>query len=139
MEELALIYRSKGIPKAEAEQIAARLSVDPKVALDSLVREELGLDPSELGSPEKAAFGSFLAFAIGALLPVVPYFFGASLLPIAISLALSGLALFSVGAILSVLTGRGMLFSGARQLLIGGIAALITFGLGKAIGVSAGL
>jgi VIT1/CCC1 family predicted Fe2+/Mn2+ transporter len=137
--ELALIYRGKGIPRVEAESIARRLVSDPNVALDSLVREELGLDPKELGSPYSAAAVSFIAFAIGALVPVLPYFFGGSMINVLASLALSGVALFSVGAMLSLFTGRGTLFSGARQLLIGIAAAAITFGLGKVIGVSAGL
>ncbi len=139
MQELALIYRAKGLPKAEAEHLARRLSEDPKVALDTLVREELGLDPGELGSPRGAAIGSFLAFAIGALVPVLPYFFGAATLNVAISLLLSGLALFGVGALLSIFTGKGVLFSGSRQLLIGGAAAIVTFALGSLIGGATGV
>ena len=137
--ELALIYRAKGLPKAEAESIASRLIADPDVALDSLVREELGLDPQQLGSPRGAATGSFLAFAIGAALPVLPYFFGAATLHIGLSLLISGIALFSVGALISVFTGRGVFFSGGRQLLIGAVAATITFALGKLVGISTGL
>jgi VIT1/CCC1 family predicted Fe2+/Mn2+ transporter len=138
-EELALIYRAKGLPKAEAERLASRLAENPDVALDSLVREELGLDPQELGSPTGAAISSFVAFAAGALLPVLPYFFGGSALHVGLSLLLAALALFGVGAVLSVFTGRGVLFSGARQLVIGAVAATITFGLGKLIGVSTGV
>jgi VIT1/CCC1 family predicted Fe2+/Mn2+ transporter len=138
-EELALIYRAKGLPKSEANRIAHRLSQDPDVALDSLVREELGLDPQELGSPYGAAISSFLAFAFGALIPVLPYFFGASLVNIVISLALSGIALFAVGAGVSIFTGKSVLRSGSRQLLIGLVAASITFALGKIVGVSTGL
>ncbi|MPZ50021.1 MAG: rubrerythrin family protein [Dehalococcoidia bacterium] len=138
-EELALIYRAKGLPKIEAERLARRLSEDPEVALDSLVREELGLDPRDLGSPYGAAIGSFVAFALGALIPVLPYLFGAATWNVGLSLILSGLALFSVGALVSVFTGRSVLFSGGRQLAIGAVAAVITFALGKAIGVSAGL
>ena len=76
--ELALIYRAKGLNLRDAERLARQLIADPKVALDTLVREELGLDPGELGSPIGAAVSSFLAFAIGALIPVMPFFFGAS-------------------------------------------------------------
>ena len=137
--ELAMIYRGKGIPRLEAESIARRLVSEPSVALDSLVREELGLDPKELGSPYSAALVSFVAFAIGALVPVLPYFFGASLINVLLSLLFGAVALFTVGAMLSLFTGRGTLFSGARQLLIGLAAAGVTFVLGKAIGVSAGL
>jgi VIT1/CCC1 family predicted Fe2+/Mn2+ transporter len=138
-EELALIYRAKGIPKAEAEHLAGHITEDRDVALDSLVREELGLDPTDLGSPYGAAISSFLAFAIGAILPVLPFFFGAEAWNIALSLALGGLGLFSVGALLSLFTGRGALFSGARQFLIGAVAAAVTFGIGSLIGVSTGV
>ena len=137
--ELALIYRAKGLPLAEAERLARQLTADPKVALDTLVREELGLDPGELGSPIGAAVSSFLAFAVGALIPVIPFFFGASVGLVAASLVVSAIALFTVGAVLSLFTGRGVLFSGGRQLAIGGVAAVITFGLGKLIGVSTGV
>jgi len=137
--ELAMIYRAKGLPRLEAEKIARELTQDPNIALDALVREELGLDPGDLGSPNGAAASSFIAFAIGALLPVLPYFFGASALFVAISLAISAMALFTVGGVLSLFTGRGILFSGGRQLLIGAAAAAVTFGLGMLIGVSTGV
>ncbi len=136
--ELALIYRAKGLSRTEAENLARRIGSDPDIALDTLVREELGLDPSELGSPYGAAISSFLAFGVGALLPVLPFFLGSSTLHIIISLVLSGLGLFSVGAALSIFTGRSVLFSGGRQLLIGAAAAAVTFVLGSAIGVSTG-
>lgn len=139
MDELALIYRAKGIPPQEADNLARRLLQDPAAALDTLVREELGLDPSELGSPWGAAIGSFLAFGIGAVLPVVPFFFGAGLALIALSIALAGLALFGVGAALSIFTGRNILVSGGRQLLIGAVAAALTFALGTVVGVSTGV
>jgi VIT1/CCC1 family predicted Fe2+/Mn2+ transporter len=137
--ELAMIYRAKGLPRLDAEKLARQLTEDPDVALDALVREELGLDPSELGSPIGAATGSFLAFALGALLPVAPFFFGAGTALVALSLALGGVGLFGVGALLSLFTGRGVLFSGGRQLVIGAVAAAITFGLGSLIGVSTGV
>jgi VIT1/CCC1 family predicted Fe2+/Mn2+ transporter len=137
-EELALIYRAKGLPRVEAERIANRIAQDPEIALDSLVREELGLDPRELGSPSAAAISSFLSFALGALVPVLPFFFGASLLNVLASLALSGAALFGVGATVSVFTGKSALRSGLRQLAIGLAAAAITFALGKIVGVSTG-
>ncbi len=137
--ELALLYRAKGLSQFEAERLANRLTEDPDVALDTLIREELGLDPSDLGSPSGAAIGSFLAFAAGAILPVAPYFFGDTIGITALSIALSGAALFGVGALLSIFTGRSVLFSGGRQLAIGAVAATITFGLGSLIGVSAGV
>ena len=134
--ELALIYRAKGVPKEEAERLAQRLTEDREVALDTLAREELGLDPNELGSPWGAALSSFAAFAIGAALPVLPFFFLAGLSAVLASAALSAVALFVFGASLSLFTGRAPLYSGARMLLIGGAAAAITYLVGSLIGVS---
>lgn len=135
-EELALIYRAKGIPREEAEALANRISEHPEIALDTLVREELGLDPEELGTPWGAAIGSFSAFALGATVPVLPYFFGAAWTNVIISVVLSGIALFAVGSALTIFTGRSILASGGRQLFIGGVAAAATFVLGTIIGVS---
>ena len=134
--ELASVYRAKGFTEAEAATIAHRMFSDPQHALDTLVREELGLDPDELGSPWGAAFGSFVAFAIGALIPVVPYLFmgGATAFVVAIGVSLA--ALFAVGAGVSLLTGRSTLFSGARQVAIGAAAAAVTYVVGSVIGVS---
>jgi VIT1/CCC1 family predicted Fe2+/Mn2+ transporter len=135
--ELAAIYRSKGFGNEEAARIAARIIRDPEAALETLVREELGLDPSELGSPWGAAFGSFSAFAVGAVVPVVPYLFGSGGLALVASLGTSLVALFAVGAGVSLLTGRSLLFSGARQVAIGAAAAGVTYLVGSLIGVSA--
>jgi len=134
--ELAASYRAKGFTDDEAARIAHRIFEDPDAALDLLVREELGLDPDELGSPWGAAAGSFVAFALGAVIPVVPYLFGGGPAVLAVSLGLSLVALFAVGAAVSLLTGRGLLFSGFRQLLIGLAAALVTYAIGSLIGVS---
>jgi VIT1/CCC1 family predicted Fe2+/Mn2+ transporter/rubrerythrin len=133
--ELVEIYVSKGLPRPEAERVAARMFEDPETALDTLVREELGLDPDELGSPWGAAAGSFLAFAIGAVIPVAPYLFAAGTIAFAFSLGLSLIALFAVGAGVSMLTGKGVLFSGFRQLGIGAAAAAVTYLVGSLIGV----
>ncbi len=135
--ELAASYRAKGFAPEEATRIAHRIFEDPKAALDMLVREELGLDPDQLGSPWGAAAGSFVAFAVGAVIPVIPYLFGGGTTVLAISLGLSLAALFTVGAGVSVLTGRGLLFSGARQLGIGLAAAAVTYLIGALIGVAA--
>jgi len=137
--ELSLIYQAKGVPKDEAEQLADRIFANHQTALDTLVREELGLDPSELGSPWTAASSSFVAFACGAIVPVIPYFFGASVVHLAISALLSGVALFAVGVGVSLFTGRSPLYSGARQLLVGAVAAAITYGIGRAIGAGTGI
>jgi len=134
--ELAQVYRSKGFTEAEAATIAERMFRDPKHALDTLVREELGLDPDELGSAWGAAFGSFVAFGIGALIPVLPYLITAGQTAFVAAIALSVAALFAVGAGVSLLTGRSPLFSGGRQVLIGAAAAVVTYLVGLAIGVA---
>ncbi len=134
--ELALVYRAKGFTESEADVIAARMFKDPKHALDTLVREELGLDPDELGSAWGAAGGSFVAFAVGAFVPVVPYLLTTGGTAFVGAIGLSVAALFAVGAGVSLLTGRGMLFSGGRQVLIGAAAAVVTYIVGHAIGVS---
>ncbi len=134
--ELAAAYRAKGFTPDEATRIARRIFQDPEAALDTLVREELGLDPDQLGSPVRAAFGSFLAFAVGAAVPVIPYAFGGGTVVLVVSLVVSLIALFAVGAGVSLLTGRGLVFSGARQLAIGLAAAIVTYGIGTVIGVA---
>ncbi|MCL5110754.1 MAG: VIT1/CCC1 transporter family protein [Chloroflexi bacterium] len=135
-EELALIYRAKGVPKIEAERLAQTLVSDSQVALDTLAREELGLDPQELGSPWSAAGSSFAAFSVGAVLPVLPFLFLHGLTAVAVSALLSAFALFGVGAALSLFTGRNPVFSGGRMLLIGAAAAAVTYAIGSLIGVS---
>jgi VIT1/CCC1 family predicted Fe2+/Mn2+ transporter len=137
--ELAAAYRAKGFARDEAARIAHRLFQDPEAALDILVREELGLDPDELGSPWGAALGSMVSFAIGAAVPVIPFLFGGGPTITVISLVASLVALFAVGAGVSLLTGRGMLFSGFRQLAIGLGAAVVTFLIGSIIGVGTGI
>ena len=134
--ELAASYRAKGFAPDEAARIAHRIFERPEMALDMLVREELGLDPDQLGSAWGAAGGSFVAFAIGAAVPVVPYLFGGGTGALAISLGLSLIALFAVGASVSLLTGRSALFSGARQLGIGLAASIATYLIGSLIGVT---
>jgi VIT1/CCC1 family predicted Fe2+/Mn2+ transporter len=134
--EMAAIYRAKGFREDEARAIAHRLFENPEHALDQLIREELGLDPDELGSPFGAAFGSFVAFAGGAFVPVVPYLLGSGAVAFVAAIVVSLAALFAVGAGVSLLTGRGVLFSGARQVAIGATAAVVTFIVGSLIGVS---
>ena len=134
--EIAAIYRGRGFPEGEAAAIAKRLMADPKIALETLVREELGLDPEELGSPWGASIGSFVAFAIGAFVPLLPFILLTGGTALAVSIGLTSLALFAVGASVSLLTGRSALYSGARQLLIGIAAAGITYLIGSLIGVN---
>ncbi|HLJ19618.1 MAG TPA: VIT1/CCC1 transporter family protein, partial [Stellaceae bacterium] len=138
-EELALIYQAKGLGEEEARALAKRLLADRKSALDTLVREELGLDPEELGgSPYVAASTSFALFSVGAIFPVLPFFFLSGFEAVVASLGLAGIALAVIGIATSVFTGRGVAFSALRQLAIGYIAAGITFGIGKLVGVSLG-
>lgn len=134
--ELAAVYQAKGFTPDEARVIARRMFSDPAHALDTLVREELGLDPDELGSPWGAAFGSFVAFAVGAAVPVLPYLVGSGAGAFAVAAVASLIALFVVGAGVSLLTGRSLLFSGFRQVGIGAAAAVVTYLVGSAIGVS---
>jgi vacuolar iron transporter family protein len=133
--ELAALYVAKGFTPEEASRIASRIFTNPETALDALVREELGLDPDELGSPWGAAAGSFLAFAVGAIIPVIPYVLWSGSAAFFASLALSLAALFLVGAGVSLLTGRSTLYSGFRQLGIGAAAAAVTYAVGSLIGV----
>lgn len=134
--ELAALYRTKGLSEAEAEMVSRRLMQDPETALDTKIREELGLDPDELGSPWGAAGYSFAAFALGAFIPLLPFLLLTGASAIAISSGLALIALFIVGALVSLLTGRSLVFSGVRQCLIGGGTALITYIVGSLIGVS---
>ena len=134
-EELALIYQAKGLPAAEAQQLAARLLSDQDHALDTLVREELGIDPKELGgSAWEAAGASFLLFALGAVIPLLPFLFTKGLAGVLWSAAASAVGLFAIGAAITLMTGRSALWSGLRQVLIGLAAAAITYLLGHLVG-----
>jgi VIT1/CCC1 family predicted Fe2+/Mn2+ transporter len=135
-EELTLIYQAKGIPDDQARSLARRIVANPKTAIDTLAREELGLDPSQLGSPWTAAGSSFTAFVIGAFVPVLPYIFSSGVTAWATSAILSCFALFGVGAVISIFTARGPLASGARMLGIGLLASAITYSVGCLLGVS---
>src|SRR5579875_412220 len=134
--ELALLYRAKGLPRADAERLAAQIMSDRKVALDTLAREELGLDPTALGSPWAAAIWSFLAFAAGALVVVLPYLAASGTVALLIAIGLAAAALLLVGGGIGALNGRPAIRSGLRQLLVGALAAAVTFGVGHLIGVS---
>ncbi len=134
-EELALIYAARGLPIEEARAFANTLVRDPKRALDVLAREELGLNPDDLGSPFGAATFSFIAFTIGALVPLLPFFLGATLPNAAyFGAGAAGLGLFATGASLSLFTGRNAWLGGLRMLAIGGGAGAVTFGIGSVIG-----
>jgi VIT1/CCC1 family predicted Fe2+/Mn2+ transporter len=138
-EEMILIYQAKGLDEAAARALADKLMANKDTALDTLVREELGIDPDELGgSPWAAAAASFGLFSAGAIFPVAPFFWLGGAAALLVSLAASGLALILIGAGTSLFTGRSVLFSGTRQLLIGFAAAGITFGIGRLVGVELG-
>jgi VIT1/CCC1 family predicted Fe2+/Mn2+ transporter len=136
--ELALIYEAKGVSKDEARRMAEALIQDPERALDTLAREELGLNPEDLGSPLGAAGSSFLSFIAGAVLPLLPFLFLSGSPALELSIAVTALGLFGVGAALSLFTGRQAIVSGLRMLLIGGTAGLATYFIGKLMGVTLG-
>jgi vacuolar iron transporter family protein len=135
-EELALIYQSKGVNREQATVMARQILSSEKEALDTLAREELGIDPKELGgSAWEAAITSFLLFALGAVIPVLPFVFFYGATAVWLSLAMGGIGLFIIGAAITLMTGRGALSSGFRQLLFGLAAAAITYGIGWLLGV----
>ena len=134
--ELAAIYRSRGVDQHTADQLATEMMRDPELALETHAREELGINPASLGSPVKAAVSSFLSFAVGALVPLFPWFFGRGDGAVYTSVVLGAVAAVAVGAGLSRFTRRSALRSAVRQLLIVGAAAALTYGVGRALGTS---
>ena len=130
--ELAGIYRSRGVDAGTAAEVARQLSRDPEQAWRVHAREELGIDPDDLPSPWLAAGSSFAAFSAGALVPLLPYLLGGASLLLPVLLAM--LALFGAGALVSRFTSRGALYSGLRQLLLGALAAALTYAVGSAVG-----
>jgi VIT1/CCC1 family predicted Fe2+/Mn2+ transporter len=135
-EELALIYQAKGIAADQAQELARQILSNPATAIETLAREELGLDPSALGSPWNAAFSSFLAFAIGAVVPVIPYFLAQGQTAFIASAIVCGTSLFVIGALISIFTGRNMAYSGLRMIGIGAVTSAITFLVGRLLGVA---
>lgn len=138
-EELALIYAARGMDLEEARRITRDLVRSPQTALDALAREELGLNPDDLGSPWGAAAFSFLAFAVGAVVPLVPFLIGLPLgSAVMVAAAVAGVALFCVGAALSLFTGRNAWLGGLRMVTIGGGAGLVTWLIGRLLGAAIG-
>ncbi len=136
-EELALIYQARGLEENAAKRLAQQIMSDQKSALEALSRDELGIDPEELGgSAREAALASFLLFTIGAIIPLLPYFFWSGATAIAISALFGAIGLFVIGAVITLFTGRSVLYSGTRQMLIGLAAAAVTFLIGRLIGVN---
>src|SRR6185503_8116281 len=137
-EELALIYQTKGLG-AENARLVARQVIRSNAALDTLAREELSIDPTELGgSAYVAAATSFGMFAVGAAVPLVPLFFASGTAAIVASAVASAISLFAIGALITVITGRPAIAAGVRQLAIGVAAAAITFAVGRLVGVALG-
>jgi VIT1/CCC1 family predicted Fe2+/Mn2+ transporter len=138
-EELVLIYRAKGVPEAQARELADLLLADKDTALGTLAREELGIDPDSLGGSAWAAgTASFCLFALGAIFPVAPYLVLSGWPAVFASLASSGVVLAGIGAGTALFTGRGFAFSASRQVLVGYAAAAVTFAIGRLVGVSLG-
>jgi VIT1/CCC1 family predicted Fe2+/Mn2+ transporter len=138
-EELALIYQAKGMPRAQAETLAKAIIANPDQALSTLAREELGVVPEELGSAMTAGITSFILFAMGAILPVFPYFFINGLTALALSALLSGIGLFVLGGGMTLITGRNPWFAGLRQLALGLAAAALTYAVGSLVGGVTGI
>ncbi len=137
-QELARIYVARGVPEADAQRLAGVLIADPEHALDTLAREELGLNPDDLGSAVGAATSSFLSFTAGALIPLAPFVLRPGPLALHFAIGLTAVALFAVGATLSLFTGRSAFLSGVRMLAIGAAAGGVTYLVGSLLGVSAG-
>ncbi|CAG0935658.1 hypothetical protein TFLX_04506 [Thermoflexales bacterium] len=136
-EELALIYQARGLEEAAARQLARQMMSSEESALEALSRDELGIDPEELGgSAWEAAITSFLLFAVGAIIPLFPYFFLSGGPAIVVSAVCGAIGLFAIGAVITLFTGRSVLYSGTRQMLFGLAAAAVTFMIGRLIGVN---
>jgi len=132
--ELAAIYESRGIDSDMARELSVKMMRDPEVALETHAREELGIDPEQTGNPLQAALSSFVTFAVGAFVPLLPWLFTSGTRAILWSVALGAIAALGVGAGLAHFTGRSWVWSASRQLLISGVAAAVTFGVGRLIG-----
>lgn len=135
MQELSLIYQARGIPENEANNLAQIMIKNPDTGLNALAREELGLNPEDLVSPIGAMLSSFFSFAIGAIIPLIPFLIGKSSSNLLMSIGLTAIALFVIGAVLSLFTNRNPIYLGLRMLSIGLIAGGLTFVIGKLIGV----
>ncbi len=134
--ELRAIYQQRGIEAEVAENIAAKLMADPDLALATHAREELGISPASLGAPLQAAGSSFATFGFGALLPLLPWLFASGTPAIVASIVIGVLAALGLGALVGLLAQRSWLRAALRQLLISVLAAGVTFGVGRAIGVN---
>jgi len=137
LKEITLIYIAKGIPEAQAHDMALKAMSNKDDAHALLIKEELGINPEELKSSAwEAAITSFILFAVGAIIPLAPFFWGGGYVAILASVGFSTLGLFLIGSAITLFTGKSIWFSGMRQVIFGLMAAAITFGIGKLIGVS---
>ena len=137
MEELSLIYQARGIPTDQADKLAHIMISNPDTGLNTLAREELGLNPEDLVSPTGAMIFSFVSFAIGAFVPLLPFVVSHSSWNLLASITLTGITLFIIGAILSLFTNKNPIVLGLRMLVIAFLAGGITFLIGRLLGVSA--
>ncbi len=135
-DELALIYEARGVPKEDARKIANLMIDNPDTGLNTLVREELGLNPEDLVSPVGAMLSSFFSFGIGAIVPLLPFLLGQSQWNLPVSVGITGITLFCVGALLSLYTNRNPFLLGLRMLAIGAGAGILTFVIGRLLGAA---
>jgi VIT1/CCC1 family predicted Fe2+/Mn2+ transporter len=137
-QEMVTLYQQRGLRQELAEEVADALQSDPDVALDVHGREELGIDPSETGNPYAAALSSFLSFSVGAFLPLLPWFFTSGQVAVIVSVSVSAVAALAIGWAVATFTGRSRVRSALRQLAIAVVAAAVTYGIGRAVGVRTG-
>lgn len=136
--ELAAMYRARGVSAGDADVVARILSANAKLALDTHARLELGIDPDSFGAPAKAATASFLAFTIGAVLPLLPWFFTRGNGAVLASIVVGGVAALLLGAVIGSFAGRSVWRTAVRQLAVAAVAAGVTYGVGHLFGVSTG-
>lgn len=134
IEELSLIYQARNVPKEQADTLATLMIKNPETGLNTLAREELGLNPEDLVSPIGAMLASFISFAVGATIPLLPFLFGSYTYNLFISMALTAIALFVIGSILSLFSNRNPILLGLRMLGIGCIAGTVTYLIGNLVG-----
>jgi VIT1/CCC1 family predicted Fe2+/Mn2+ transporter len=134
--ELVHLYERRGMPPELARRVADEMMSNPELALETHAREELGIDPGSTGKPMQAAVSSFVTFAVGAFMPLIPFLFASGTTATLIAVSIAGVSALVVGGLLSLFTGRDWWFSALRQLVICAIAGAITYGIGSAIGVS---
>ena len=136
--ELVSLYVSRGVPRAAAEEVATAIARNPEMALEVHTREELGVNPASIGNPLGAALSSFASFAVGALVPLTPWFFAGGMAAVIASIVLGGVMAIAIGVAVATFTGKSKLRTAARQLAIATLAAAVTYGVGTLVGVHTG-